>query len=262
MIDEQPGVHLNYTEYDNLNPSKYWQRMERTFVAPEKSSFLDLNLFLWLTEGTIWFDNIELVELPLLLGPAHGSRAGSRPTLRWEEVQIYQYSGPLSYNLQYSQDPTFQDETTVTVTDIQKAEYTIPTALEPGRWYWRVSINTDPTLYPTDDIGQIQQYTSPSPYSQARFFDVGTGPQAPVGVQVSTETKGVLTISWQGSSSAAGYRIYRGTESGFPLNAETVLADFVKGTSFVDYQVEPGVEYFYRICALDEYETEVLLLGR
>ena len=253
IIDgESSSDHLAYTMYDNLSPTEYWQRMEKTFVAPTGSNKMDLELYFWLTDGKIWFDNTELVELPVLEGPRHDSSVGSRPTLFWEPVQIDNYLGPISYNLQYSQDPNFQDATTVTVENILSAEYTIGNSLKAGLWYWRVSINTDPSQYPPDS----GPYLSPSPYSQARSFEVGTGPVAPGNIQISTEPKGVLTISWQEVEAAHSYRIYRGLESGFLLDSAATAAEFVAGTTFTDFNVEPGREYFYCICSLAENETE------
>lgn len=220
---------------------KYWSRVEDTFVCPNTGVKLIADLYLWFSEGTVWFDNVELVELPIMQGPRMGESVNSRPRLAWEPVVIA--NTQISYNLQYSQSADFPVGETYTIPNIQEPWYQIVEPLESGVWYWRLSIKAGSNV---------------SPYSAARSFTVNnTGPNAPTGVVVSSKIAGALTLTWDPVAGASSYRIYRSTNSGATLGQMTMIAD-VESAEYIDPDVEAGNTYYYRICAVDETSVEGL----
>jgi hypothetical protein len=70
---------------------------------------------------------------PTLQSPTSGSTVDFPLTLRWSSV-----SGAYSYTLEYSRDSSFPGPESVTLFGI---DHTISSALEEGRWYWRVRAN-------------------------------------------------------------------------------------------------------------------------
>jgi len=77
-------------------------------------------------------------------------------------------------------------------------------------------------------------------------------PSAPDGLQLSASQDGV-DVTWQASSNAAGYNVYRAEESipeGDLSSATRVNGkSLVGGTSFLDDTAENATTYFYRVTA-------------
>lgn len=61
-----------------------------------------------------------------------------------------------------------------------------------------------------------------------------------------------IRLSWYNPNAAAltGYKIYRSTQSGFPLSSASQVAEVGSKTSFwQDYKISPSTSYYYRIVA-------------
>jgi hypothetical protein len=92
--------------------------------------------------------------------------------------------------------------------------------------------------------------------SEIYFFLQDTeGPPPPVLIQASSEV-GSVTLTWNEPEDAVdvyGYRIFRGTESGFnpqdPIVDEETLTSSV--FEFIDTDVDPCRTYYYRIASVD-----------
>ncbi len=79
-------------------------------------------------------------------------------------------------------------------------------------------------------------------------------PPAPDNLQLSASRSGV-DVTWQASSDAAGYNVYRSPQS-IPRDdlssATRANESLVKGTSFTDDGAENTTAYFYRVTAKND----------
>ena len=69
------------------------------------------------------------------VGPTDNTSTLNPPTLQWRAPAGF---GSGSYSVSYSQDPYFRGPSTVTVHDVSTTNYTPPTFLATGTWYWTV----------------------------------------------------------------------------------------------------------------------------
>ncbi len=72
---------------------------------------------------------------PQLSTPVNGSTVDFPMTFAWSSV-----SGAYSYTLEYSKDINFDEDKTTSVT-LFGTSYVVSSALDEGRWYWRVQAN-------------------------------------------------------------------------------------------------------------------------
>ena len=75
---------------------------------------------------------------------------------------------------------------------------------------------------------------------------VATTPAAPTGLTAAPGNSQV-SLSWNASSSAASYNLYRGTSSG----GETLVASGITGTSYTDTGRTNGDNYYYKVTAVN-----------
>jgi fibronectin type 3 domain-containing protein len=75
-------------------------------------------------------------------------------------------------------------------------------------------------------------------------------PPAPTGLSASAGD-GQVSLSWNASSGATSYEIFRGTSSG----GETLVASNVTTTSFLDTGLTDGVKYYYEVKAVNSAGT-------
>lgn len=68
-------------------------------------------------------------------------------------------------------------------------------------------------------------------------------PDAPAGISAKS-TQDAVTLSWNASAGATGYKVYR----------DGVLLGTVNGTSYIDSGLMPGTEYTYGVLAYDDSE--------
>jgi fibronectin type 3 domain-containing protein len=80
-------------------------------------------------------------------------------------------------------------------------------------------------------------------------------PKTPDDVFAVTSSGGIL-LSWReaDASDLAGYRVYRAERSEGPY--ELMTPEPIRLGSFMDRNVEPGVEYHYKVSAVDRAEPE------
>lgn len=77
-------------------------------------------------------------------------------------------------------------------------------------------------------------------------------PSPPTNVQ-ATAQEGAVTLTWTGSPSASGYKVYRTTSSGSGTSGTPLNGDAPIGSSeFSDPSVENGTQYFYRVTAVGD----------
>jgi len=73
------------------------------------------------------------------------------------------------------------------------------------------------------------------------------GPPVPTGVNVTdSQTQNELTIGWDESSEAVGYRVYRAESSGTAMSDYTEIAD-VSASPYSDTNLEDGEKFYYRV---------------
>jgi len=77
-------------------------------------------------------------------------------------------------------------------------------------------------------------------------------PSRPSGVE-ATSQDGAVRLTWDRSSAASGYNVYRDTSSqagigGSPVNGDTPVGQ----ASFTDESVVNGTRYFYRVTAVGD----------
>jgi fibronectin type 3 domain-containing protein len=81
-------------------------------------------------------------------------------------------------------------------------------------------------------------------------------PPVPSGIEALSQD-GAVRLSWEDSSEAVVYNVYRDTSSmsgvsGTPVNGDTPIAQ----TTYRDESVENGTRYYYRVTAVGEVESE------
>lgn len=114
-----------------------WTTLTARFKAPVDATQLKIELQLWNASGSIWWDSVTVlpdnaqVQAPIVSGFGLIRQEG-RPILTWGPIP-----NASKYTLQYSQDPNFQDSTTVTVADLYFPTYTPDVQLADGLWYAR-----------------------------------------------------------------------------------------------------------------------------
>ena len=121
-------------------------------------------------------------------------------------------------------------------------------------------LNLDtPYSYRVMAVGPGNLAAKPGEEVTARTKAEDSSPPAPVRDLVAIErTWRRVILTWQSSreSDIAGYEVYRGTQSDFPLDEEHRIhvaekPDPYPRQWFFDTEVEPGTTYFYRVLAVD-----------
>jgi fibronectin type 3 domain-containing protein len=80
-------------------------------------------------------------------------------------------------------------------------------------------------------------------------YTVGTPVPNPPGNLHATASPGQIALSWNASSGATSYKVYRGTSPGG--ESTTPIATNVTGTSFTDTGVTAGNTYYYEVTAVN-----------
>ena len=79
-----------------------------------------------------------------------------------------------------------------------------------------------------------------------------TAPPAPLSL-VATPGNAQVSLTWNASTGATGYNVYRSTTSGFYT---TALASNVATTSYTDTTVSNGTHYYYVVTAVNATNEE------
>jgi fibronectin type 3 domain-containing protein len=119
----------------------------------------------------------------------------------------------------------------------------IDTAVTNGTTYYY-------TVAAVNGYGTSAQSTEVSATPQG-----GAPPPAPTGLTATAgPSSGQITLTWNGSSGATSYNIYRGTspngEGGTPIAS---ISYFM--TYYVDYGLTPGTTYYYKVAAVGNGST-------
>lgn len=75
-----------------------------------------------------------------------------------------------------------------------------------------------------------------------------TPPAAPTSLTAAGGA-GSITLNWTASAGATGYSVYRGITAGGEETTPTGTTVGVGSTSFTDFTVVPGIQYFYKVTA-------------
>ena len=73
-------------------------------------------------------------------------------------------------------------------------------------------------------------------------------PETPTGVTVAADAP--FTVSWSAATRASSYVVYRGTVAG-DMSQKTLMTSSLTTTSYTDYSVESGSNYYYQITSLN-----------
>jgi hypothetical protein len=127
-----------------------------------------------------------------------------------------------------------------------------------GHVYWGRTYNWSSTGVATGSAVETTNFTLPvglpnGTYSlyvvangiSSAAFSFSTFPTAPTGVNAAP-ADGQVTLTWNASSGASTYNVYRGTGSG----QEALYQIGVTGTSFVDSGLIDGTTYYYEVTAV------------
>ena len=88
---------------------------------------------------------------PILISPSNGTNSeDNTPTFTWTEV-----IGAIAYTLQIDNNSLFNSDNLVVFENITKTSFTIPTAMNHGRWYWRVQARNASGV---SEFSEIWQY--------------------------------------------------------------------------------------------------------
>ena len=109
---------------------------------------------------------------------------------------------------------------------------------------WNVSGNVEFQI--TNLVGNSNAVISGLFFGSAN----STGPATPTGL-TATPGSGQVTLSWNASSGATSYNLYRGTTSG----GETLWQSGITGTSFTDTGLTNGTTYYYEVTAVNSSES-------
>ncbi|MFH1686848.1 MAG: T9SS type A sorting domain-containing protein [bacterium] len=133
-------------------------------------------------------------DVPALFSPANGSDVyTTTPTFDWQET-----CGPHgSYTIEYSTTWNFSANV-VTVTGIATDQWTPPTSLAPGMYYWRVQA--------FDVLARGSGYQTPPPDS-FRILACSDVPEAPTGSADIVCVGENYCLTWDHAVNAAWYRI-------------------------------------------------------
>jgi fibronectin type 3 domain-containing protein len=116
-----------------------------------------------------------------------------------------------------------------------KAGLTSPTFVDTGL------TNGTPYFY---EVSSVNSLGEGSLSAEASVTPHTLPPPTPINV-VATPGDGTVSLTWSAASDAQSYDIYRSTDEG----DESLYAQGVVGTSFVDDKVSDGTTYFYEVSA-------------
>ena len=143
--------------------------------------------------------------------------------------------GALSYNLYRSESgvrPSTPVKTGVTSPYRDQAN---ASGLNPGvrYYYWVEAINGSGSSFSSSDWGNISAVNPPN------------APDVPV----ATGDENGVSVSWGAVDDADSYRIYRSASYG---GAGTIIADALTALEYTDFTAVPGIDYWYRVAAVNE----------
>ena len=155
-----------------------------------------------------------------------GNDAQGRPTLTWKAV-----TGAAKYEIyrSYSRDGSYSKYSTQTSTSYTNSSY-----LTSGTTYY----------YKVRALGSDGSYGPYSSVVSVTYRATSSAVPAEVTMGKATAQGSYITVTWDKAANAASYRVYRRVNNSSDWN---VVASSVSGTSYTDWNVEPGVRYTYTV---------------
>ena len=198
----------------------------------------------YLTSGTTYYYKVRALDANGNAGPysavvsvtcrlklsapsvTGGNDSQGRPTLKWNAV-----SGAAKYEVyrSTSRSGTYTKYSTQTSTSYTNSSY-----LTSGTTYY----------YKVRALGSDGSYGPYSSVVSATYRATSSAVPAEVTMGKATAQGSYITVTWDKAANAASYRVYRRVNNSSDWN---VVASSVSGTSYTDWNVEPGVRYTYTV---------------
>ena len=155
-----------------------------------------------------------------------GKDSQGRPTLKWNAV-----TGAAKYEVyrSTSRSGTYTKYSTQTSTSYTNSSY-----LTSGTTYY----------YKVRTLGSDGSYGPYSSVVSVTYRATSSAVPAEVTMGKATAQGSYITVTWDKAANAASYRVYRRVNNSSDWN---VVASSVSGTSYTDWNVEPGVRYTYTV---------------
>ena len=198
----------------------------------------------YLTSGTTYYYKVRALDANGNAGPysaavsvtcrlklsapsvTGGKDSQGRPTLKWNAV-----SGAAKYEVYRarSRSGTYTKYSTQTSTSYTNSSY-----LTSGTTYY----------YKVRALGSDGSYGPYSSVASVTYRATSSAVPAEVTMGKATAQGSYITVTWDKAANAASYRVYRRVNNSSDWN---VVASSVSGTSYTDWNVEPGVRYTYTV---------------
>ena len=198
----------------------------------------------YLTSGTTYYYKVRALKSDGTAGPysavvsvtcrlklsapsvTGGNDSQGRPTLKWNAV-----TGAAKYEVyrSTSRSGTYTKYSTQTSTSYTNSSY-----LTSGTTYY----------YKVRALGSDGSYGPYSSVVSVTYRAASSAVPAEVTMGKATAQGSYITVTWDKAANAASYRVYRRVNNSSDWN---VVASSVSGTSYTDWNVEPGVRYTYTV---------------
>ena len=198
----------------------------------------------YLTSGTTYYYKVRALDANGNAGPysavvsvtcrlklsapsvTGGKDSQGRPTLKWNAV-----TGAAKYEVyrSTSRSGTYTKYSTQTSTSYTNSSY-----LTSGTTYY----------YKVRALGSDGSYGPYSSVVSVTYRATSSAVPAEVTMGKATAQGSYITVTWDKAANAASYRVYRRVNNSSDWN---VVASSVSGTSYTDWNVEPGVRYTYTV---------------
>ena len=198
----------------------------------------------YLTSGTTYYYKVRALKSDGTAGPysavvsvtcrlklsaptvTGGNDNQGRPTLKWNAV-----TGAAKYEVyrSTSRSGTYTKYSTQTSTSYTNSSY-----LTSGNTYY----------YKVRALGSDGSYGPYSSVVSVTYRATSSAVPAEVTMGKATAQGSYITVTWDKAANAASYRVYRRVNNSSDWN---VVASSVSGTSYTDWNVEPGVRYTYTV---------------
>ncbi len=196
---------------------------------------------------------------PEPLPPTHvvvyNTKIGSSVVLRWQSANGQTYTGVEIYRSTETPDKPLKDMELLTTQTLQQGEY-FDEAVENGTTYY-YTLRSYRTL-PDENGAAAASYSDMTDVFSVIPTDE-SAPRGPRWVQVQqydSKTETGLLVTWESiiDADVDKINIYRSTEPGtVGVNIQSVTPDV---TQLVDTTVEPAVNYYYTVTAIDAAGNE------
>ena len=165
----------------------------------------------------------QTLSAPTVTG---GNDSQGRPTLKWKAV-----TGAAKYEVYRARSRSGEYIKYSTVTG---TSYTNTSYIEDGNTYY----------YKVRALGSDGSYGPYSSVASVTYRATSSAVPAEVTMGKATAQGSYITVTWDKAANAASYRVYRRVNNSSDWN---VVASSVSGTSYTDWNVEPGVRYTYTV---------------